>query len=152
MNSFPPFFNINDDIDNLLYYTFEIPNYYKLFDFINAIITVFNIKIADKTKINIIEIFSVIKTDSDKLNNFTTNKIKPESKHKQESKDVIKQKSKPLLKPEIKPEIISESQGKLDIENEIIEKRDLNLVRNNNAFIELNIENSENYALNTDIA
>jgi hypothetical protein len=29
MLNYPPFFNVNDDIDNPLYYTFEIPNYFK---------------------------------------------------------------------------------------------------------------------------
>jgi hypothetical protein len=42
--AYPPFFDITDDIDSLIYYSFEIPSYLKLFDFINAICYVFDKK------------------------------------------------------------------------------------------------------------
>jgi hypothetical protein len=40
--AFPPFFNINDDINSVVYYNFEIPSYYKYYDLINAICFVFD--------------------------------------------------------------------------------------------------------------
>ncbi len=42
--AYPPFFDITDDIDSLIYYSFEIPSYLKLFDFVNAICYVFDKK------------------------------------------------------------------------------------------------------------
>ena len=42
---YPPFINNNiDDINYIINYSYEQPNYFKLIDFINALITVFNIK------------------------------------------------------------------------------------------------------------
>lgn len=46
--NYPPFNNMpEDDINNIIYYSFENPNYFKLFDFVKALMTVFNI---DKIK------------------------------------------------------------------------------------------------------
>jgi hypothetical protein len=60
MKNYPPFFNMNDDIDNLIYYNFDIPNYFKFLDFINALITVFSVEIKVPEKFNILKIISFI--------------------------------------------------------------------------------------------
>ena len=55
--SYPPFFNNDFDINSIIYYNFEMPSYFKLFDFINAICHVFNKKKYEKNnKINFTEI------------------------------------------------------------------------------------------------
>ncbi len=67
--SFPPFFDIEDDINSCIYYSFEIPSYFKLFDLINAICFVFDKKFYEKNKNNydlftiITKHFNVIYTD-----------------------------------------------------------------------------------------
>ena len=46
--NYPPFINLeSDDINSILYYNFEIPNYFKLFDLLCAYSSVFNINDID---------------------------------------------------------------------------------------------------------
>jgi len=46
--NYPPFNTIlEDDINNIIYYSFENPNYFKLYDFVKALMYVFKI---DKIK------------------------------------------------------------------------------------------------------
>ncbi|AYV80331.1 MAG: hypothetical protein Gaeavirus33_2 [Gaeavirus sp.] len=99
MDNYPPFFKIDDNIDDLIYYSIEIPNYFKFYDLLNALIYVFGIEITDPTNIDIMNIVSVIKL------------------------------------------------GKQTIPKKV----NVMPADDNNAFIELNIENSENYALMTEI-
>lgn len=42
--SYPPFFNFDFDLNSIIYYNFEMPSYFKFFDFINAVCTVFDKK------------------------------------------------------------------------------------------------------------
>lgn len=45
MVNYPPFnVGIEDNINNIIYYSFENPNYFKLYDFVKALMKVFNIK------------------------------------------------------------------------------------------------------------
>ena len=54
---FPPFFKNDFDINSVIYYNFEIPSYFKLFDILNAICYVFDKKKYSKNnKQNIIDI------------------------------------------------------------------------------------------------
>lgn len=126
MTNYPPFFNINDDIDNLIYYNLEIPNYFKFCDLISAIINVFNINISNPSKIDLLKIIQSIKCNNIiPLNNdVNTKDYKNNSISKSLSSDSTKDENNLKVK-----------------EKEV----------NNNAFIELNIENSDNYALNTDL-
>ena len=41
--NYPPFIDNDDNIDNIIYYSFQSLNYFKLFDFIKALMKVFNI-------------------------------------------------------------------------------------------------------------
>ena len=54
---FPPFFDVDDDMNSLMYYSFEQPNYFKLFDMINAtkctlLILLYEVDIGCTTKMN----------------------------------------------------------------------------------------------------
>ena len=64
MTNYPPFFNIEDDLDNLIYYTLEIPNYFKFHDLLSAITQVFNVRINNSTNFNLIEIILTINCDN----------------------------------------------------------------------------------------
>jgi len=187
MNSYPPFFKIDDDINNLIYYTFEFPNYFKLFDFINAIVFVFEIKNLHSTKFDIWNIFSVIKSDSangiNKINNQVSNQVPnqvsnqvpnqvanqvpnrvpnqvPNRVTKQIANQVANQVTKQIdnqVTKQIDNQVANQVQ--IPINDDNISKISINditqsnkkLYNNNNAFIELNIENSDNYALITDM-
>jgi hypothetical protein len=148
MTSYPPFFNIEDDIDNLIYYSQEIPNYFKFFDLITAIIEVFDIKINDPNNFDLIKIILTIKCDN---YNQITNEVNYHAPVKEQpnvnnSKDLnIKENSDNNKKSDKSKD---DNVSKISLNN--IPKNEKNLVNNNNAFIELNIENSENYALNTE--
>ena len=47
---FPPFFNNDFDINSVIYYNFDMPSYFKFFDFINALCFVLNKKKYDLDK------------------------------------------------------------------------------------------------------
>jgi len=123
ITNYPPFFDIDDDLDNLIYYTLEIPNYFKFYDLINALIFVYDIKISNNTNYDLIKIILTINCNL--TNNVSNDKVINNSDLKND-----------------------ENISKISIEN--IPKNEKKLAKNNNAFIELNIENSENYALNTE--
>ena len=199
--AYPPFFDIEDDLNSLIYYSFEIPNYFKLFDFVNAICYVFDKNYYSNNNnnknINFSEIiqkyfiFSPLESNSNpntnpntnpNINNKTkinTNKngqqiISSESLESSDSlidtqiseKPNIKKnnKSSKLLKTKSSSDLISESVSISDsdysddlksrlkydqISN--LSKKEKKLMHNTNTYIELNIENSVNYELNTDI-
>ena len=113
MTNYPPFFNIDDNIDNLIYYTFEIPNYFKFMDLIDAIITVFDIKNINHSTFDLYKIISVFKCEISDL--FV---------NQQDIKNQIKQQN--INKPKN------------------IKKNDTN------AYLEINTENPDNYALETE--
>ena len=57
---FPPFTNIDADIDDLIYYTFDIPNYFKYLDYINALSVIFKFSIDEDNYFNCLsDIFKV---------------------------------------------------------------------------------------------
>jgi hypothetical protein len=56
LNDFPPFFSQEFDINAIIYYNFEIPGYFKLYDFMNAIYHTFKLKSTN----NKIDIFDLI--------------------------------------------------------------------------------------------
>lgn len=145
MTKYPPFFNIEDDIDNLIYYSIEIPNYFKFYDLINAIITVYDIKINNPNDFDLIKIFLTIKCDNAiQIINGTISQNNVQESNNTRVLHASKQSDK-----------IPSDKSKEDNVSRItmndIPKNEKKLVNNNNAFIELNIENSENYALDTEL-
>jgi hypothetical protein len=116
MTNYPPFLNIDEDIDNLIYYNLEIPNYFKFCDLINAFVDVFDIKL-NNNKIDLLKIIKIIKCNEILPVNINYNNNINKSSSKSESSSSDKNQEKFA----------------------------------NNAFIELNEENSDNYALNTDL-
>lgn len=84
---YPPFCDTDDDPNRIIYYTFDIPSYFKLYDFYNAFIDVFEFKSATgKENITIYMILLFInelKTKSNK--NIKSKKIS----HSQNSYDEI---------------------------------------------------------------
>jgi hypothetical protein len=133
--SYPPFFNINDDINSIIYYNFEIPSFFKLFDLINAICYVFDKKyyINNSKNFTITDIINkYFKVD---INNDTIN-----------------------INNNIEISLISDSLNKSDIESKLnnniilnIPFKNKDLINNKNTYIELNLENSVNCILNTEI-
>jgi len=113
MTNYPPFLNIDENIDNLIYYNLEIPNYFKFCDLINAFVDVFDIKLNN----NKIDLLKIIKCNEILPVNINYNNNINKSSSKSESSSSDKNQEKFA----------------------------------NNAFIELNEENSDNYALNTDL-
>jgi hypothetical protein len=76
MYPYPPFIpNQQYDIDNIIYYCYDHPNYFKLYDFINALFEVMNIKNIDNYDEQILQCIKNTKI----TNNITTkiNKVKP---------------------------------------------------------------------------
>jgi hypothetical protein len=137
MSNYPPFFNISDDIDNLIYYGFEIPNYFKFMDLINAIITVFDIEIKNPNKFDLIKIILTINCELINCNN--TQNITLDDKNDKNDKTNIQQQN------------ISDKQVSPHKQCSSDKHSDDNVSKNiNNAYIELNADNSDNYALNTD--
>lgn len=115
--SYPPFIPHNDDLDNPLHYSFDIPNYFKFIDLVNVILSTFN------SNSNLSNISNLLSTFNDIFNdNFNLNKIpKTENINKNNKTENINK-------------------------NENINK--INKTENN-LYEELNVENSENYILNT---
>lgn len=141
MSNHPPFFNISDDIDNLIYYGFEIPNYFKFMDLINAIITVFNIEIKNPNKFDLIKIILTIDCEIIDSNN-TQNIVLDDTKNNK-----ISTKKESLYDKQNSP------CQKSSFDKKSSEKStNDNITKNiNNAYIELNADNSDNYALNTEL-
>jgi hypothetical protein len=156
MTNYPPFFNIDDDLDNLIYYTFEIPNYLKFYDFINAVIHVFNIPFNNFSDSYLIDIISVFKCDN--INHMITdfnithnhhNVLNNKHLERPININSVMDKDKHSIKSKDDKHSIKSKEDKHS-KNELIKSQNKN-VQNNNAFIELNIENSENYTLDTDL-
>lgn len=129
----PPFIDIEDDINNLLYYSFEIPSYLKFYDLINSLCKVFNYKDKD---FNIIKII----TDIIKISNLD----RITKQHQQNNQDV--ENTETILN--------SNENENYNIKINYQEKNNLNnkqISKNNNSYVELSIENSENYIFNTEI-
>lgn len=148
MTNYPPFFNIEDDLDNLIYYTLEIPNYFKFHDLISAITQVFNIRINNSNNFDLIKIISTIKCDNSNqiINGFNTQMNLKKTNYDANLNNKNSDKNNDKKNSDKSKE---ENLSKIDMSD--IPKNEKNLVNNNNAFIELNIENSENYALNTEL-
>ncbi len=167
--SYPPFFNIKDDINSVVYYNYEIPSYFKYFDLINAICYVFN-KDFYKSNPNIqvinilqkhfdIQISNPVKTNPDNSNNVINNqkyeeKIEDSStsssiKLEKSDSDLSKSYS---LSSSTSSNDLSDLKSRLD--SDILTKmtrEEKELMHHNNTYIELNVENSINCLFNTDI-
>jgi hypothetical protein len=107
--SYPPFIK-NYIFDDILYYNFDEPNYFKFYDLIMAIKNVFGYDNLSINNFNTYDIFSLI-------NNF----VKPNNDEETLNTKIL------------------------------INNNEKYNVKNLNNFIELNIENSENYQLDTEI-
>jgi hypothetical protein len=107
--SYPPFIK-NYIFDDILYYNFDEPNYFKFYDLIMAIKNVFGYDNLSLNNFNPYDIFSLI-------NNF----VKPNNDEETLNTKIL------------------------------INNNEKYNVKNLNNFIELNIENSENYQLDTEI-
>jgi hypothetical protein len=161
--NYPPFFNIEDDINSIIYYNFEMPNYFKLFDIINAIVDTFDIKI--NNKLNIIEqtIYFFIKDINKKTNNINnktnnnnnnkTNNINNNSSNSSENETTSSNNSSNNSNNNSISDIVFDSDNELKskIDETLLSKNDKDLLNNNNTYIELNIENSANCLFNTEI-
>ena len=109
---FPPFIN-NYIYDHILYYNYDEPNYFKFYDLLMAIKTVFN-------------------CNDIHHNNFSSNDIM----------SIIGN----LIKINFTNDNVNNNKNNNDIQTtESYNNKNLN------TFVELNIENSENYQLETDI-
>jgi hypothetical protein len=122
--SFPPFIK-NYIFDNILYYNYDEPNYLKFYDLIMAIknlINFDNLSINNFSSDDILSlIFKLIKIDDDSDDDINLSGIKLINKSTDEN-----------------------------IDNKNIDNKNIDN-KNFNTFVELNIENSENYQLNTDV-
>lgn len=171
--SYPPFFNIEDDLNSSLFYSFEIPNYFKLFDLVNAISYVFSKDYYSKNNKNI-DLIGLIKKnfyiiDVDNLNNKKENNIslseslihtgisdKPKKSIKNKYSSDDETSSSTTLNYTSSNKNQSESyddlKSRLNIDQiSNMNKKDKKLIQNTNTYIELNIENSINCDLVTDI-
>ena len=81
----PPFCNTEDDPNRIIYYTFEIPSYFKLYDFRNAFVDVYNFD--NKKNITPGMILSFI--NELKLNNHKSNNKSNKISHSENSYDEI---------------------------------------------------------------
>lgn len=180
--AYPPFFDISDDLNSLIYYSFEIPSYFKLFDFVNAICYVFDKDYYQSNNKNfnfdqIITKYFITWSDEP---NFIKNKS---NNLKKNQNDIISSDSlidtqiseKPNLKKQTKKtnnsstsfnsysynssdsESESDSNTEDDLKSRLnrdqiskLSKKEKKLIHNTNTYIELNIENSVNYGLDTD--
>ncbi len=150
----PPFFDVDDDINSVIYYNLEIPNYIKFFDYINAICYVFDRDYYNENKQNfdiekiIKKYFMVLSEESSLHTKQNSNKninkkgkYKPSTTSSENSEDTYKENSSSIddLKSKLDSDIITN-----------LSKKEKKLMNNNNTYLELNIENSVNYQLFTD--
>ncbi len=210
--SYPPFFDIEDDINSLIYYSFEIPSYFKLFDLINAVCWVFDKNYYSSNKNNKIFCLEEIickyfitqqqpiqTTQTNKPNNKSNQKQMISSSDSNSESELIntqiseKPKSKSNLKYNNKNKKVnfnekqmhmsksntssynssksennsnsidynsnseSDSLSEDDLKSRLtndqishLSKKNKKLMHNTNTYVELNIENSLNYGLDTD--
>jgi hypothetical protein len=135
--SYPPFFDINDDINNLIYYSHEIPSYLKFYDFINAISHTFSPKVKNLDDFDVIKIITQhIKisnidevVDSSCDNDSSTENITVDTKTSSVS-------------------IIEDNKSR--ISTNILNNAQKNLINNKHTFIELDVTNSVNCVFNTE--
>ena len=147
----PPFVNVEDDVNNLLYYSYEIPNYFKFFDFINALCNVNSYEFNNTTIIKCILKF--INVDANILNNINEN-IKDIKNNNENIKD-IKNNNENIKDTKNNNENIKDTKNNIeDIKSNINDNNsninNKKLFNNNNTFIELDIENSVNCIFNTE--
>lgn len=150
---YPPFFNNEFDINSIVYYNFEMPSYFKLFDLINAIAYVFDeIKYHENNKIDFIEILlenifienkntfinsisHSISLNNDLINQSESNiESNTESNSDTSSVDFLK-----LSNTKIKNEIES------NLDSEIINnlsKKNIKQISKSNTYIELNLNST----------
>lgn len=192
--AYPPFFDIEDDLNSVLYYSFEIPSYFKLFDFINAICYVFdknyyitnykNFDFVDIIKKHFIILDFIEKNKSVKKNILSSDSLintamsqKPNNSKKKyrqhiessntssldylssgskrkSNKNTLNSSDNSKSNTSVSDTVKSNDDLKSRLNNDQISnmsKKEKKLMHNTNTYIELNIENSINYDLITDI-
>lgn len=92
LNNFPPFFSEEFDINAIIYYNFEIPSYFKLFDFMNAIYVVLE-KNKKSNKVNIFDLI-INNISIDNQSNYLNSLSKSVNLNIKNSNTKIKKKSK----------------------------------------------------------
>lgn len=154
---YPPFFNNEFDINSIIYYNFEMPSYFKLFDLINAIGYVFDeTKYQENNKTDFVEILLE--------NIFIENKntfINSISHSISLNKDLINQ-SDSIIDSNIDSNIYSNTTSSVDFEklstntkikNEIesnldseiinnLSKKNIKQISKSNTYIELNLNSA----------
>ena len=73
ISNHPPF-NVVDieDINQPIYYSYEIPNYFKLFDLINSLIDIYNITNYNNFDDIITQIFNITKNNNSNIKSYNT--------------------------------------------------------------------------------
>jgi hypothetical protein len=164
--NFPPFFNINDDINSVVYYNFEILSYYKYFDLINAICYVFDKDYYKKNKkVSVTDILQKhlditidnsttlpIKQTNHTIQTNSTRLAKSRSNLDESSSELCRSYSLSSSNSSTSSNNMSDLKSCLD--SDILTKMtrdEKDLMHNKNTYIELNVENSINCLFNTDI-
>ena len=143
--NYPPFFDINDDINSIIYYNFEIPNYFKLYDLINSIINSFNININSNVNIlhQTISFFTqIVNKPIIKPNNNDTSDNTSDNSHNNSDSSNSSSNS---------DNNNSELKSKINDFDIKLSKDEKKLINNNTTYLELNVENSSNYLFNTEV-
>lgn len=102
LTPYPPFCNREDDHNRIIYYTFEIPSYFKLYDFYNAFVDVFDFN--NKQNISIYMILSFI--DKLKINPLKHNKSNIVSRSQNSYDEVLINESNFVFNTDINPAIL----------------------------------------------
>ena len=135
--NFPPFFDIVDDINSIIYYNFEIPSYFKFFDLINALCFIFDQKFYNKNPYDNDLIYIILKY------------IKISNK-----KEILEELNSSVTSSEESLSTENISNSSILIENKVNEniQQENNLFNKNNSYIEIfDINDTTNYMLITDI-
>lgn len=145
--NYPPFFDINDDINSIIYYNFEIPSYLKLFDLVNALCFIFDHKYYSKNPndnsiINIICKYFYFSNKND-FNNKIISESEESSDYSTSTEDFESTYHVKINNDKFKSKINSEILSKFN-------KNDKILINNNNTYVEFNTNDPNDYILNTD--
>jgi hypothetical protein len=157
LNQYPPFLNFeDDDINSIIYYNFEIPSYFKFFDFMNAFTYVFDKRFYVNKKFDLTSII-VKYIDFNNKNLFIVQDILKKSEinitSKSSSSEVITSSKSTSSNDEeqISSTEDNEIESRLDTEIiKVMSKDDKKLMNNNNTYIELDIKNDFDCLLITD--
>lgn len=125
---FPPFHIETMGLDEVIYYNFEIPSYFKLFDMINALVLVFGDSMSGNQVSSLVNIFTSINNlCSDESNSDTTDTTNT-SNTSNDGDDTS---------------VGSSTSGESELSNVIN-------VRKTNNYLELNVQSNPEYLFNTE--